>query len=228
MRYQPTPIDEPFLIGNKISPVWVRWFSTVLDRLADQTEGGDFNYFGEIPIIVPPVVSRELDVYYEIPQQDVYRRVNDLENFVFALVEGSQGHVQKKLYDIDVLIHDTINQAGIEDTRYKVVTHTTDTNLTLSDMRKIHTMDVSGGDRQFTLPSVDSSSVGDWVIIVRIGTANTLYIYAADTDTILDSSAGGSIECNDATYDLSTFSPILFAATRWGAGPSCFGIWETR
>lgn len=111
---------------------------------------------------------------------------------------------------------------------YTVVNHDSDTILTLTDMRKIHIMDISGGEKTFTLPSVAAANLGDWIILVRLGTANRLLIQAADTDTILDSSAGGTIECSDATYDLSAFSPLLLTATRWGAGPGCFGIWDTK
>ena len=113
---------------------------------------------------------------------------------------------------------------------YTVVTHVADTVLTSTDMKKIHIFDVAtaGADLTATLPSVAAANLGDWIILVRVGTANTLFVYAADADTILDSSAGGTIECSDATYDLSTFAPWLLTATRWGAGPGCFGIWGTR
>jgi len=114
--------------------------------------------------------------------------------------------------------------------QYTVVTHTTDANLALSDMKKIHIFDVetAGTDLIASLPSVASGNIGDWVIIVRVGTASTLYIWANDADTILDSSPGSVIECSDATYDLSTFTPLLLTATRWGSGPGGFGIWGTR
>ncbi len=111
---------------------------------------------------------------------------------------------------------------------YTVTTHNADTILTLADFKKIHTFDVTGGDIWVTLPSVAAANLGDWITLVRMGTANTLYIETSDADTILDSSAGGTIDCDDATYDLSTFTPWLLTATRWGAGPGCFGIWNTR
>jgi len=109
-----------------------------------------------------------------------------------------------------------------------IVEHSDDVILTVADLEKIHLFDVSVKDITVTLPSVASGDMGEWVVLVRIGTGNTLFIKAADADTILNSSAGGTIECSDASHNYSIFALLLVGATAWTAGPGCFGIWSTR
>ena len=104
-------------------------------------------------------------------------------------------------------------------------THTTSQVLTLSDFFKIHIFN-SASDLICTLPTVGIANLGWWVIIIRAGTGK-LSIYAVDSDTILDSSAPGAIECNDPLYDNCIFSPLLITETQWGPGPINFGRWGT-
>ncbi len=108
-----------------------------------------------------------------------------------------------------------------------IVNHSADVVLTVSDLRKCHVFDCSGGDIVVTLPSVDGDNLGEWVELARTG-ANRLQIKAADTDTIMDSDAGGTVESFDVTYSLHKIGLRLLEATRWWFGMECFGIWATR
>jgi len=109
-------------------------------------------------------------------------------------------------------------------TNYTVVTHDTDTVLAASDLGKIHTMDVSGGNRTFTLPATAAGNVGYWVKLVRIGTANWLRIQASHTDVIWNSSAGGYIDCDD-THDYCSVNLVQAAVGQWTTPE--FGIWNS-
>lgn len=109
-------------------------------------------------------------------------------------------------------------------TYYTVVNHNTNTILTNADLGKIHTMDVSGGDRHFTLPDTNASYIGYWIKLVRIGTAHSLRIYAGATDAIWNSSIGGYIECDD-THDYSSVDLVQVAVGRWMTPE--FGIWSS-
>ena len=109
---------------------------------------------------------------------------------------------------------------------YKFETHTASDTLTVADLGMIHIFN-SASNLTCTLPSVSSAEIGVWVIIAKYGTGE-LDIVAADSDTILDSSAGGLIECTDNTYDMPKMCLRLYTETEWHSGPECFGIWSTR
>jgi len=107
---------------------------------------------------------------------------------------------------------------------FTTVYHNEDTVLTLSDLQKIHIMEVSGDVRNFTLPDVGTDDVGKWVIFVRNGIANALKIYAGGMGAILNSTPGGYIECDD-THDFSSLMLIVVATGLW-VTPE-YGIWTT-
>ena len=116
-------------------------------------------------------------------------------------------------------------------TNYTVVTHNTDTVLTNSDLGKIHTMDVSGGNRTFTLPTTAAAQVGYWVKLVRIGTGNWLRVQAGHTDVIWNSSAGGYIDTVDSlgvpdTHDYTAINLVQAAVGYWTTPE--YGIWSSH
>jgi len=104
--------------------------------------------------------------------------------------------------------------------------HTTDKIFTVSDLKQIHIFN-SASNLECWLPSVDANYIGYWILIAKYGTGD-LTIYSADADTILDSTAGGSIECTDNTYEMEKMNLILLTETEWHNWHSCFGIWSTR
>jgi len=107
---------------------------------------------------------------------------------------------------------------------YTVETHDENTVLTATDLLKIHVMDVSGGERNFTLPAVGEDDVGNWIMLVRSGTANALLIHAGGMNTILNTTPGGYIEC-DEDRDFSSLTLIVVADGQW-VTPE-YGIWTT-
>ena len=106
------------------------------------------------------------------------------------------------------------------------VSHIVNHVLTLADLRKVHLFN-SALNLICTLPSVDATNVGDWVVIAKQGAGN-LTVVAADADTILDSTPGGVIECTDNTYEMPRVGLRLYTADEWHSGPECFGVWSTR
>lgn len=115
------------------------------------------------------------------------------------------------------------NISNISLSNLTVETHTADYVLTSSDFFRVHIFDCSSQDLVCSLPSVDSTDLGLWVVIVRIGDY-VLEIDAADADLIID---GIGITCTDFLYSYCSFSPILLTSTQWGVGPINFGRWGT-
>lgn len=99
------------------------------------------------------------------------------------------------------------------------------TTLDSTDFGKVHIFDNGVNDVDCDLMSVATANMVASFICVRLGTGK-LRMIAADADTILNSSAGGSIECTDATArgDYLIFRQI--AETKWTV--SGFGIWSVR
>jgi hypothetical protein len=96
--------------------------------------------------------------------------------------------------------------------------------LTLADIGKTVIVN-SSSDRTINLPSVDSSHVGATFTIWKLGSGRVT-IDAADSDTIMDSAAGGTIY-NSATGE--TWACIrlrLQSATQW-AIEGGVGTWTT-
>ena len=115
---------------------------------------------------------------------------------------------------------------GESSLKIPIETHTTDTILALSDLHKIHIFN-SAGDRTCTLPSVSSSHLGRWVVIAKQGTGD-LVIQTADADTIIDSTAGGIIECTTNDYPMQKIALMLMTSTEWHNWKGSFGVWSTR
>ncbi len=69
-------------------------------------------------------------------------------------------------------------------------------------------------DQTFILPSVDVTDVGYWYRFLKLGTGK-LTIQAADSDTIADSGAGGTIYNNDIGQLWSTLTLMLGSETKW-------------
>jgi hypothetical protein len=83
----------------------------------------------------------------------------------------------------------------------------------------------SGSTQTVNLPSVSSSDIGAWYRIVKVGTGQVT-IDAADSDTIADSSAGGTIYNNQAGEDYATITIQLATDTEWVV-TKAHGTWST-
>lgn len=109
---------------------------------------------------------------------------------------------------------------------YPILNYSSDKILTVSNFRKMNIMDVSGGDKRFTLPAATFHYLGEWLIVVRSGTNHELLIQAAGTNVIFNSEAGGSLICEDTDHDYSSVLLVIMAVGVWG-NPT-FGIWSSR
>jgi hypothetical protein len=99
-----------------------------------------------------------------------------------------------------------------------------DTTLTASDFGKTVIVNSSSA-RQVNLPSVDSSHVGGWFVIVKLGSGNVT-IDAADSDAINGGAAGGTLVNNVSGETFAYVKLRLVSATAWliEAG---MGTWST-
>lgn len=112
---------------------------------------------------------------------------------------------------------------------FTVVNHNVDTVLGYGDLLKIHVMDVSGGNRIFTLPDTATAFIGHWIKLVRDGTANWLRVQAGAADRVWNSSVGGYIDCLDSlgvvdTHDYNSVNLVMVAVGQWTTPE--FGIWS--
>jgi hypothetical protein len=115
-------------------------------------------------------------------------------------------------------------------TDFEFVSHSIDTALTIADLNKVHIMDVSGGERAFWLPYLGTTDYkGNWLTLIRDGTANLLRIWAGSSggsgDVVMNSTAGGYIQCNEAR-DYCSITLVVIGAGIW-TNPS-YGIWSTH
>ena len=78
---------------------------------------------------------------------------------------------------------------------------------------KVLTMD-NAATKTFTLPSVDTSHIGLVLTFAKLG-AGKLVIDAADSDTIGNSSAGGTVFDSVAGEVYATVTIMLASATKW-------------
>jgi len=83
----------------------------------------------------------------------------------------------------------------------------------------------SGSAQTVNLPSVDSSHIGIWFTVIKLG-AGKVTINAPDSDVIVDSGAGGTIynEAAGETYAMITLK--LVSATVWSV-VGAIGTWNT-
>ena len=113
---------------------------------------------------------------------------------------------------------------------HEIATHNSDTVLDVGDLRKFHIMDVSGGDKTFTLPEITSDFVGAWISLMK-SVANDLTIQSGGMDAILNSTNGGYIKNVDNaevtdTHDFTYLCLIAVTLGQWAIGEG-FGIWST-
>ena len=104
----------------------------------------------------------------------------------------------------------------------KVSTYTDDHTVLLTQTGHILVMN-STSNKTFTLPSVAAADVGTVYTFINISTGR-LTIDAADSDTIDDSNAGGTIYSDDNT--IASITIRLVSTTHWqiiGAN----GAWTT-
>jgi len=131
------------------------------------------------------------------------------------------------LADMPLGLNAALEMVNVYGHKVTIVNHTADVTLTVSDLRKVHIFDCSVGERAVTLPSVAASNLGEWVEFARTG-AYRLRIFAADSDQIMDSKAGGSVESFDTVHSLHRIGLRLLEAAKWWFGFENFGVWATR
>ncbi|MFC1658223.1 right-handed parallel beta-helix repeat-containing protein [Candidatus Omnitrophota bacterium] len=100
----------------------------------------------------------------------------------------------------------------------------TGVTLTTADFGKTITVD-SGSAQVVNLPSVDSTNVGAWFRVIKLG-AGQITIDAADSDTIADSSAGGTVVNSQSDQDYATIMIELVTETEWVI-VDAHGTWTT-
>ncbi len=140
-------------------------------------------------------------------------------------IHGDERHSQTFVTQTEI-DNSIRNHSLTFDHLFPIVNHDTNVVLALTDLQKIHVMDVAAGDRHFTLPDVGATEVGEWVILARKGVTNILRVIAHASDVIFNSDPGGMLECSDADHDYSAMELIVMDTGVWG-NPS-FGIWSTR
>lgn len=122
----------------------------------------------------------------------------------------------------------SLSAAGLKATAgldYTIINYSDDKVLTNNDFYKIHVMDVSAGIRTFWLPDITSGHIGAWITLGRRGTTNSLKLYAAGTNKILNSNAGSYIDCNDTHFDYSTIELFVIANGQWST--KSMGVWNS-
>jgi len=100
-----------------------------------------------------------------------------------------------------------------------------DATFTTDDFGKVHVFDNGSDYHEAYLPSVDTTHIGSWLTCVRLDDG-LFRIFAADSDVIANSSAGGTIECADTTVRVDWLTLYLMTETQWSIGG--FGIWSVR
>jgi len=138
--------------------------------------------------------------------------------------DDGKAYVQHSSSDEELLqatrSYDRAVQLGMRTT----VTKTDNYVVTTADFGKTLVMN-SANDKTFTLPSVAAGNVGAILKFAKIG-AGKVTIDAADSDTIADSSAGGTIYNNIATQTYATLTIQLVSTTAWSIIEG-HGTWVT-
>lgn len=168
--------------------------------------------FAEMKLLYRVIVQRSGTnvVYHETAD---YRNVTSLpaNNFV-ATDHGALGGLSD-------------NDHTQYELRYKTSTTYTDTENVLTTQTSETLVMDSALDKVFNLPSVDATNIGIWFTFVKIG-AGKVTIQAADSDVIIDSSAGGTVYNGEAGETYATLTLELVSATKWVA-TAAFGSWTT-
>ena len=128
---------------------------------------------------------------------------------IFLLVSGSWEEIQ----------------TGGGSSNLTILDKTDDYTIQTTDLGKIITMDATTS-KTLTFPSVGSSDIGLYFTIVKKGSGD-LVIQASDSDTILDSSAGGTLSNTVSTDIYSTLTLVLISETEWITKGATSGYWVT-
>lgn len=129
---------------------------------------------------------------------------------IFLLVSGSWEEIQT---------------GGGGSSNLTILDKTDDYTIQVSDLGKVITMDALTS-KTLTLPSVTSSDIGLNFTIVKKGEGD-LIIQASDSDTILDSSAGGTLSNTVSTDIYSAITLVLISETEWITKGATSGYWVT-
>lgn len=128
---------------------------------------------------------------------------------IFLLVSGSWEEIQ----------------TGGGSSNLTILDKTDDYTIQTTDLGKIITMDATTS-KTLTLPSVGSSDIGLYFTIVKKGSGD-LVIQASDSDTILDSTAGGTLSNTVSTDIYSAITLVLISETEWIVKEATSGYWVT-
>ena len=158
---------------------------------------------------------------------------------VYAIVLASSGHYlignrysgtgadQMIDYGTNTVQH--WNELEIDGTfqAYELLTEAQNSGVTLtsSDFGKTITVD-NASTQTVTLPSVSSSDIGAWFRVVKLGSGQVT-VDAADSDTIADSTAGGTIYNSQSGQDYATITIQLANSTEWVI-TKAQGTWTTN
>jgi len=108
-----------------------------------------------------------------------------------------------------------------------VTAKTDDYNVLAADFGVDKALSMSAaGLKTFTLPSVAAGDIGKILTFIKLG-AGQVTIDAADSDTIHDSSAGGTLTNAQAGETYATVTLMLTSATTWNIVASSGVGWVT-
>lgn len=139
-----------------------------------------------------------------------------------ALVSGTN---IKTINSTSLLGSGNIVISGGGSSNLTILDKTDNYSIQTSDLGKIITMTATVS-KTFTLPSVGSSDIGLYFTIVKKGSGD-LVIKASDSDTILDSSAGGTLSNTVSTDIYSAITLVLISETEWITKEATSGYWVT-
>ena len=132
----------------------------------------------------------------------------------------------------DVLKKETITQIGTligggGGTTTTVTYNNSDVtiNAALTTQENVYVIE-NASPVQLNLPSVSAANIGKIVEVHKLGAGN-LVIDAADSDTINDSSAGGTVSNTEAAQTYAVIRLRLCTATHWRMAAYPSGTWTT-
>jgi hypothetical protein len=150
-----------------------------------------------------------------ISRPSTLRRIMEIPTQAFA---GISENLQFKLQSID-------SRRNIDHFFLRDIQIIDDTFIMSVDDLNCGFVMNSAGNKNVYLPTVNENHVRSVVWVSKAGVGN-LSIIAADNDTIMDSGAGGKIECRDNDISDPNILLVLSSETKWSI-VSPVGTWIT-